>query len=206
MTTLLDLRFAMRWLGRNPGFAAMAILTLAFGIAASSAMFAVVHAVLFRDLPYPDVSRIVAVTRITAAEPAGQPRGGRFHRARSGEPVVPGARRVSQRRHRPLRRRPARTGGERGSHLAVLRGLWRAGGGRPNVRFRRRGRRARAGGRAGRRALAAALRRRPCRGWTHDPRQPGAVHHRWRDARRLSASRATPRPGCSPPASCLRRR
>lgn len=66
MTTLLDLRFAMRWLGRNPGFAAMAILTLAFGIAASSAMFAVVHAVLFRDLPYPDVSRIVAVTRITA--------------------------------------------------------------------------------------------------------------------------------------------
>jgi predicted permease len=60
-----DLRYALRVLNGNRGFAATAILTLALGIGANSAIFAVVHAVVFRDLPFGDAGRLVAVTRTT---------------------------------------------------------------------------------------------------------------------------------------------
>src|SRR5512146_405392 len=60
---LSDLRYAVRLLNRNRGFAATAILTLAIGIGANGAIFAVVHGVLFRDLPYAEPDRIVAVLR-----------------------------------------------------------------------------------------------------------------------------------------------
>jgi predicted permease len=63
---LLEVRYALRLLTRQPGFAAIAILTLGLGIGANSAIFAVVHGVLFRDLPYPDPGRIVAVSRATS--------------------------------------------------------------------------------------------------------------------------------------------
>ena len=60
-----DLRHALRLLNRSRGFAATAILTLALGIGANSAIFAVVHAVVFRDLPFAEAGRVVAVTRTT---------------------------------------------------------------------------------------------------------------------------------------------
>ena len=63
---LFDLRYAVRLLGRNRGFAATAILTLALGIGANSAIFAVVHAVLFRAPVYPRADQVVAVTRVTS--------------------------------------------------------------------------------------------------------------------------------------------
>src|SRR5262245_27758744 len=56
-----DVRFALRLLIKRPGFAAVAILTLALGIGATTAIFTVVHAVLLSPLPFPDAERLAEV-------------------------------------------------------------------------------------------------------------------------------------------------
>jgi hypothetical protein len=58
---LADVRYAVKWLLRSPGFAAVAILSLAVGIGFNTALFSIVDALLFRPLPIADPAHIVDV-------------------------------------------------------------------------------------------------------------------------------------------------
>src|ERR1700716_2402484 len=63
MSTLLyDLRYGLRMLMKNPGFTFAALITLALGIASSTAIFSVIDGVLLHPLPYPDSDRIMSLT------------------------------------------------------------------------------------------------------------------------------------------------
>jgi hypothetical protein len=68
-TLVADLTFALRQLRRNPGFAVSAIITLAFGIGATTAIFSLVDGILLRPLPFTRVDRLLAIE--TLEIPAG---------------------------------------------------------------------------------------------------------------------------------------
>jgi predicted permease len=60
-----DIRYGLRGLRRNPGFAAVAVLSLALGIGATTAMFSLIYAVLLHPFPYADADRIVNLFGLT---------------------------------------------------------------------------------------------------------------------------------------------
>jgi putative ABC transport system permease protein len=61
-----DLRYAGRTLGRNRGFAAVSVLSLALGIGANAAIFSLINAVMLRALPVPQPDRLVQIARLSA--------------------------------------------------------------------------------------------------------------------------------------------
>jgi putative ABC transport system permease protein len=68
-----DFRYALRTMRKNPGFTAVAVLSLALGIGASTAIFTFVNAALLKPLPYPDADRIVALLQqpVKGGKPVG---------------------------------------------------------------------------------------------------------------------------------------
>jgi predicted permease len=76
-----DIRYALRLLRKSPGFAAVAIATLALGIGANTAIFSTVDALLIRALPYADADRLVMVWEDASAAgfPRNTPAPGNYH-------------------------------------------------------------------------------------------------------------------------------
>ncbi|PYV19591.1 MAG: ABC transporter permease [Acidobacteria bacterium] len=64
MTLVQDLKYGLRALSKNPGFAAVAIITLALGIGANSAVFSAIDAVLLRPLPFPDGDELMRLEQV----------------------------------------------------------------------------------------------------------------------------------------------
>ncbi len=73
-----DAAVGLRLLARSPGFAAVAILTLALGIGANTAIYSVLDAVLLRPLPYPEPDRVMLVSEVRADGGANSVSGGAF--------------------------------------------------------------------------------------------------------------------------------
>jgi hypothetical protein len=62
-----DLRYAARTLGKQPGFAAAVIVTIALGVGGTTAIFSVVNGVLLNPLPYPDSDALVRIVHSIGA-------------------------------------------------------------------------------------------------------------------------------------------
>src|SRR6185503_20321659 len=65
-----DVAYSFRMLRARPGFAAVAILTLALGIGANTAIFSVVHSLLLAPLPFPEPERLVMLWEADADDPS----------------------------------------------------------------------------------------------------------------------------------------
>src|SRR5262245_2267648 len=68
-TVLQDVRYGMRTLARTPGFSAVAVLALALGIGANTAIFTIVNAALIERFPFKDPARLVLIWEENARRP-----------------------------------------------------------------------------------------------------------------------------------------
>ena len=137
MSSLLrDVRHSVRTLRQSPGFTAVAVLTLAIGIGANTAIFSFVDAMLLKPLPYPDADRIV---RVMEKPPRGERNGistlnfldwQRDNTVFDFMSAQTGRRGHADRwlRTRPAQRRPGVCG--------LLQGVWRRTGTGPDVSSR----------------------------------------------------------------------
>src|SRR5437016_4125518 len=70
LTSMLhDLRFAIRTLAKNPGFAAIAVTALALGIGVNATVFSLANAILFKNLPFADSEHVVYLTSVNIHKP-----------------------------------------------------------------------------------------------------------------------------------------
>ena len=221
-----DMRMAARRLRQAPGFASVAVLTLALGIAATSAIFSVVDAVVLRPLPYDHADRLVRVTadlqRLGVSD-IGLSASGAVRLPRSHRPVRRHHGHLAHHRE-PHRVLAPRARGDGPCRADVLPDARRAAATGPAVWPAGLPHRHRHGGRDQRRTVAAGLRRRPPRDRTEAPdrqrrlrdrrRHPAVVPPSQRDARNrrrgVGAGRldhgAVSRAGARPPIPASRHR
>ena len=157
-----DIQYAARTLRKAPGFAALAILTLALGIGANSALFSVINAVLLRPLPYRDAHRLVFLTEWSEQVPEMSFSVANFKDLRDQSRVFESL--VGLQRHELHPHRCGRRAGavERATRLLrLLRHPGQAAHPRPRLHPRGRQTWCRAGGAAVRGLLGAPLRPRP---------------------------------------------
>ena len=176
MSFIRDARLGIRLLWRQPGFTVIALLTLALGIAANTAIFTVVYATLLAPLPYEHGDRIVMVWSRVRDNRNGSA-AGTYEEWKRRSPLVrrPGG--VDRTQRQPRRARPAPRSGAGAPRHARLRHDPRLQDD-ARTRLPARGRRARqrSGGRPRQPLLADALQRRPLDRRQDHPRRRQAPH------------------------------
>ena len=128
------MRYAIRTLLRSPTFTSIAVVTIAIGIAANTAIFSVVNGVLLRPLPFSDEARLVRVWTTTADEPKSSHSAGEFQDLRRNNHTLEAIAGFREEIASVVARagNPEEYPGGMGD-IGVLRRAWRAGGDRAHV-------------------------------------------------------------------------